>query len=83
MTYVWQSGAAVPVVCQDGQPVRFRWGKRQHRVQRIVQRWRVHTGWWDQPLWRDYFRLVTADGMLLTLYHDLLSDKWYVSELYD
>ena len=40
----------------------------RHRVERIIARWCVDTGWWQRRVWREYFTLTTTSGMLVTIY---------------
>lgn len=66
----------------DGQPVAFRWGA-QHDIQAILNHWRLNTLWWRDQVWRDYFKVMTASGMLAIIYHDRLTGDWYLQQLYD
>jgi hypothetical protein len=45
----------------------------------------VHTRWWEpgEALWREYWKVTTDRGFLCLLYHDLLGDGWFLSQLYD
>jgi hypothetical protein len=36
-----------------------------------------------EPYARDYFQCVTAEGMLVLLYHDLLGNEWYLHGWWD
>jgi len=49
----------------------------------IANRWRVHTLWWREEIWREYFKVLTDSGLLCTLYHDLLAEHWYLERVYD
>ena len=46
-------------------------------------RWRVDGEWWRGRIWRDYFRLTTATGLRVVIYHDLLTDEWCLQRLLD
>jgi hypothetical protein len=47
-------------------------------VARLEERWRVDDEWWrERPVARLYYHVLLADGALLTLYHDLVDDRWY------
>ncbi len=84
MTRLWPDGVLVQDVQQsEGRPQRLVWQGRSHRVEEITRRWRVQSDWWREPLWRDYFKLTTDSGLLLILYHDLLSEEWYIQRIYD
>lgn len=63
-----------------GQPLavlRSGWsGPRE--VVRVQDRWRIDDEWWRaHPISRLYFSLLLADGTLLTLYHDLIANRWF------
>lgn len=84
MTRLWMEGESLSVLADEsGAPRRIKWRRQNHRVQRVSRRWRVDLGWWRRRLWRDYFEVVTGSGMLIVLYHDLVSDRWYLERLYD
>ena len=34
-------------------------------VERVLDRWRVDEGWWEERVWRSSFRLITRDGLLV------------------
>jgi hypothetical protein len=48
-----------------------------------ARRWRVDTGWWQRRVWREYFTLTTTSGMLVAIYHDVLTGAWRLQRLYD
>lgn len=87
MTRLWASGLRIRVRCDaQGIPVAFVWEQRQHTVSSIANRWRVQLRWWragEQRIWRDYYKLVTAGGLLVVLYQDRLSGGWYLQRVYD
>ena len=57
----------------------WRQGRLTPRTIAAVQdRWRIDDEWWrEHPVSRLYLRLLLADDSLLTVYHDLLADRWY------
>ena len=85
MTWFWAEGLAVQVETtgQGTLPVAFIWMDARHPVAGIVMRWRVDHGWWEERIWRDYFRLHTETGLLVVLYHDLTANRWALERLYD
>ncbi len=84
MTRLWPNGEPITVEhSPDGAPRAFTWQGRTHPVQGIAKRWRVDTGWWRRRIWREYFKLSTRTGLLVILYRDLLTDRWYLQRLYD
>jgi hypothetical protein len=47
-------------------------------VAQVAERWRIDEGWWGpNPLSRLYYRLVLADGRLVTVYRDLGDETWW------
>jgi hypothetical protein len=80
----WAEGDPIRVELNtDGLPRQFTWHGRWHPVECIANRWRVDEGWWVQHTWRDYFKLTTSTGLLLTIYQDLLTGHWYVQRVSD
>jgi hypothetical protein len=46
-------------------------------VQDVRDCWRIDDEWWrERPVSRIYYELLMGDGMLLTIYHDLMMDFW-------
>ena len=102
---------------EGGQPLALQWARYLYQVTQIANRWRVHTHWWREEIWREYFKVLidsdfgatSASGsaedtrlssvealtveasieplnraeLLCTLYHDLLTDHWYLERVYD
>jgi hypothetical protein len=60
-------------------PSAFVWQHRRLRIDRVLQRWAIDTGWWDEKLRIDrrYFR-VEAGGRLFDLCFDRLRRRWYL-----
>lgn len=86
MTRLWREGEAVTVtVTVAGRPLKLVWHHRVHMVQQVVQQWVVETGWWEAAgaVRRNYYALLTEDGLLCVVYHDLTNDTWWLSKLYD
>lgn len=84
MTRLWPQGEPIAVASDAAQtPLTFTWQGRTHRVQGIAKRWRVDVDWWRGWVWREYFKLTTHTGLLVVLYRDLLTGRWYLQRLYD
>ena len=64
-------------------PARIIWRHRSLRIARIIERWRVDEAWWQQRIWREYFVVSTDDGLILALYRDLGSRRWWLQRVYD
>jgi hypothetical protein len=84
MTRLFIGGVLVEVqIDLNAMPVRFTWEGQVYRVQNIANHWRVDMGWWRLRICRDYFKVSTSNGLLVTLYRDLLTDCWYLQRVYD
>jgi hypothetical protein len=84
MTRLWSAGQRIQVeVDVAGQPLYFVWGGRRHPIEQIADQWRADRQWWRLRQWREHFKLVTQTGLLVTIYHDLVNDQWYLQRLYD
>jgi hypothetical protein len=66
-------------------PPGFTWQQEPHHILEVCNHWRVHARWWEgaQAVWREYFKVTTDSGLLCLIYHDLQSDNWYLSRIYD
>jgi hypothetical protein len=44
----------------------------------IVDHWHLIDTWWnDQECYRSYFRVVLDSGGVITIFHDLKTNKWF------
>lgn len=47
-------------------------------VRRLRDCWRVDDSWWrEEPVCRLYYELELAEARIVTLYHDLITDRWF------
>jgi hypothetical protein len=83
MSKLWLQGIPIQTTVQKAMPVAFVWNKQHHRVNLILRQWRLDQGWWDEHIWRDYYKLITHTQLLVVIYHDLLNDTWLLQRLYD
>jgi hypothetical protein len=84
MTHFWADGQPIAVDADAlWTPLVFTWDGVQHPVQAILDRWRVDEEWWRGRIWREYFQLTTRTGLLIELFHDLMSREWYIQRVYD
>ncbi|MDP9311614.1 MAG: hypothetical protein M3R24_12160 [Chloroflexota bacterium] len=84
MTQFWANGQPIAVRCDANAALELiHWSNQWQPVTHIAQRWRVDAGWWRLRTWRDYFKLTTGNGVLLVVYHDLLTDTWHLQRIYD
>ena len=47
------------------------------KVARVQNRWRVDDEWWRDEISRMYYELLLSNGAVLTVFHDLVSGRWY------
>lgn len=83
MTPFWPEGKAIEVVASGEGPVSFRWNHRRHRVKDVSARWRIHTEWWAEETWRDYWEVTTDTGLLCVLFRDLLGNRWFLERVFE
>jgi len=84
MTRLWPEGEPIRVaVDRRGAPRRLTWRGRAHPVLGVAKRWRVDMGWWRWRVWREYFKVITRTGLLVVVYQDLATGRWYLQRLYD
>jgi hypothetical protein len=84
VAHLWIPGQPIRVRSDAlGIPVSLRWEKQWHPTDKVYSRWRVDKRWWQQRIWREYFKLTTTTGMLVVVYRDFVNGKWYLQRLYD
>ena len=66
-----------------GVPQRLRLDGVAHGEVGICNRWRVDDDWWHEPLARSYFKVVTRDGLLCTVFLDELRGTWHLERIFD
>ena len=53
-------------------------GKRNQTIVSIDDRWRIDDEWWRvEPLSRMYFVIMLASGQKLTIFKNLIDNRWY------
>jgi len=86
MSHLWLEGVPIEVFTSQALwPTRLIWERRLHPVLRVEDYWLADFGWWrsDTRVARDYFLLTTTTGLLLEVFHNLITDAWYLQRLYD
>ena len=66
-----------------GTPLRLRLDGTNHGEVGICNRWRVDDDRWRTPTARAYFKLVTRDGLLCTVYLDEMRGTWHLERVFD
>jgi hypothetical protein len=84
MTHLWIPGQPITVKSDPlGSPLWFRWQGQRHGVERVCDRWRVDDDWWKGRVWREYFKLATRRGLLVVVYRDFLTNRWFLQRAFD
>ena len=68
---------------EQGTPTRLRLDGVTHAEVGICNRWRVDDDWWREPVARAYFKLVTRDGLLCTVFWDEIRGTWHLERIFD
>jgi len=61
-----------------GVPEGLFWRGRKSRIDFVKEQWRIDDEWWRRPISRRYFQVVLTTGVLITLYHDMQEDQWFL-----
>ena len=67
----------------EGTPLTITRNGKAERVTRIYLRWRVSEQLWEQEILKNYFRVRTSKGLVYDIYHDTISNLWYLGSLCD
>ena len=59
------------------EPASVRIKGRWRQVSRIDDRWTFDLWWLHEPVARAYYRVDSADGGKITLFRDIVDDRWY------
>jgi hypothetical protein len=51
--------------------------RRCRQIERIQDVWQVDDEWWREPISRRYLQVVLRGGVLRTLFHDRIADRWF------
>jgi hypothetical protein len=62
---------------QSGEPASVVTNSRLRRVVKVRNTWRVDDEWWREEISRLYFELELESGLVTTVFHDLVSGRWY------
>ena len=50
---------------------------KQSQVAAILNSWRIDDEWWREEISRHYFQVELQNGPVMTIFHDLVTSKWY------
>ena len=62
---------------ESGEPVSVKLRNIWKGVISIQNTWRIDDEWWREEIARHYFEIELDGGLLVTIFHDLVSGKWY------
>ncbi len=61
----------------DGRPVAIHLTNGRFTVEEVLETWRIDEEWWrKRTVSRLYFSLALADGRTVTVYRDLIRNRW-------
>lgn len=49
----------------------------RRRVATVHNSWRIDDEWWREQISRHYFQIELDNGLIMTVFRDLISGKWY------
>ena len=62
---------------KDGGPVAVHLSIGRCVVKEVLETWRIDDEWWrEKPISRLYYSLLLEDGRNLTVYRDLVTERW-------
>ena len=67
----------IEVFTAENLPVRVQFKKKMSTVREIINSWRIDDAWWFKPASRMYYALELDSGRRITVFHDLLTGRWY------
>ena len=63
-----------------GRPSAIRLKKGEKRVRQILEIWQIDDEWWRERISRRYATLALEDGQIVTVFRDLVTERWYLQE---
>ncbi|MBI4188836.1 MAG: hypothetical protein HY529_06485 [Chloroflexi bacterium] len=67
---------------ETGTPESLSLKSNRCKVVRVYDRWRIADSWWAEEVSRDYFRVELGNGSVCNIYHDMMTDRWYLTRSY-
>jgi len=58
------------------------YGGRQ-KILAVYERWRLEDEWWGNEERRCYYKIQTGHGLVCDIYHEMLTDIWYLARTCD
>ena len=70
----------VKVTAVGDRPATLVINRQERRVERIQDTWIIEDEWWRQPIQRQYYALLLDDGTRRTVFHDRITDSWFLQD---
>ena len=68
----------IKVLANDsGEPAAVTRNGSRSQVAAILNSWRIDDEWWREEISRHYFKVELQNGPVMTVFHDLITGKWY------
>jgi len=85
VTRLWPEGETIQTWGDDETPAGFVWRNGPCHIEKVYNRWRLQTRWWEvgKSVAREYLKVTTDNGLLCLLYRDLNSGDWFLARVYD
>ena len=64
----------------SGHPVALRTPRGIRKVEAVLESWRIDDEWWRTRISRRYLSLLLEGGRPVTVFHDLVEDRWFIQE---
>ena len=63
-----------------GRPLSIRLRGGEKKVGQILEVWQIDDEWWRERISRRYATLALEDGQTVTVFRDLVTERWYLQE---
>jgi len=63
-----------------GRPLAIRLKRGETRVLQILEIWQIDDEWWRERISRRYAILALENGQTVTVFRDLVTERWYLQE---
>lgn len=63
-----------------GRPLAIRLKGGEKSVRQILEIWQIDDEWWRERISRRYATLALENGQTVTVFRDLVTERWYLQE---
>jgi len=67
----------------ESEPLSIGMDGERHNILAVYERWRLEDEWWGKEERRCYYKIQTGHGLVCDIYHEMLTDIWYLARTYD